>query len=250
MFYTERCLALSGSSLEKLPPCHKMKGPANDPAELADSPTEVEQSLSVKSAVMPSGQGRTWNRSARRTECSCPIHCMWACKYETSSAHPLNCHKHKPKRNHPSLQRSCTKMLGFKWSGPIVNILTPNSVAKQESTSKPLVTNELGGSQSSSKGKQPPHHKTYILKPLQSFPDNQRGAKDWKAIKKDLPHLWISHTSEARWPHCGTETDLLLKGFQSQVSLEHFWAWLHLYFWSESLTWMILWYFQGYKNIS
>lgn len=218
-----------------------MRGLVNDPGQLADSPTEVEQSSSVKRALWCcSGQGRTWNRSARRTERSCPIHCMWACKYETSSAHPLNCHKHKSKRHHPSIQRSSTKMLHFKSPGLTVNVLPQNSAAKQRSTSKSLVTNKIGGSQSSSKGKQPSHHKNYILKLLQSFPGNQGGAKDWKAIKKDLSHLRISQRSEARWPHHGTETHLLLKRFRSGLSLEHFWAWWDLYFWSESSTWMIL----------
>lgn len=48
------------------------------------------------------------------------------------------------------------------------------------------------------------------------------GAKDHKGIKADLSHLWISHTSEVKWPRHGTGTDLLLKRFQSHVSLEHF----------------------------
>lgn len=86
-------------------------------------------------------------------------------------------------------------------------------MAKQKSTSRPLVANKLGGSQSSSKGKETPHHKTHYW--------NSYSPTAWKGVKDDLFHLWLTHTSDLNGRILAPETDLLLKRFQSQVCLWH-----------------------------
>lgn len=189
------------------------KGSVNDPAQRADSPTEVEQSLCV-SAGMMLGQGRTWSTSTAELNI--------AGNSRIKPAQPiLKTVINTRPRDSIFYSNICTKIPGFKPSGPL-QIYYPKTVAEQKSTTRLSVTNQWWVSVFLQRQG---HTSSQSL--LQSFPGSQKENWAWKGVKSDLSHLCFSH-QWFKWPHPGTwNWSAFRKVSVTGVSLAHFWAQLH-----------------------
>lgn len=188
------------------------KGSVNDPAQLADSPTEVEQSLCV-SAVVMFGQGRAWSTSTAELNI--------AGNSRTKPAQPIlqTVINTRPRdsifySNIVQKYQDLNHLAHYKY---IIPKLWLNRKAQPD-----FVTNQWWVSVFFQRQG---HTSSQSL--LQSFPGSQRENWAWKGVKSDLSHLCFSH----QWfklPHPGIwNWSAFRKVSITGASLAHFWAQLH-----------------------
>lgn len=173
------------------------EGSVNDPAQLADSPTGIEQPLCVKRVLWcclvreghEAHQQQNWTITGNSS---------------IKPAQPILTTVINTKPREPIFHsNTCTKMPGFKSSGPLQIFYSKTPWPNRKEHPDLQSQTDLVGLSLLPKARR--HLNT---KPVTETPTVLQPGKVFRMIS----HLW---------PHPGTETDLLSKMFQSQVSLWH-----------------------------